>query len=119
MNTRKRENGRSSTRLLVLLAAFGMFSLAPQAATQYWDGAGVENDSIVTGGPGVWDSGATNWTTADGLTNSVWGQDEAVFSANAGAVIISGKVLDTAVELHHRRLCSCPSGQRVRPDVSR
>jgi hypothetical protein len=36
----------------VLLAAFGMFSLAPQAATQYWDGAGVENDSIVTGGPG-------------------------------------------------------------------
>jgi autotransporter-associated beta strand protein len=79
--------------LLVLLAAFGMFSLAPQAATQYWDGAGVENDSIVTGGPGVWDSGATNWTTADGLTNSVWGQDEAVFYANAGAVIISGKVL--------------------------
>jgi autotransporter-associated beta strand protein len=87
------ENGRSPTRLLVLLAAFGMFSLAPQAATQYWDGAGVENDSIVTGGPGVWDSGATNWTTADGLTNSVWGQDEAVFYANAGAVIISGKVL--------------------------
>ncbi|WP_347253894.1 autotransporter outer membrane beta-barrel domain-containing protein [Leminorella grimontii] len=93
MNRIRRGKDGLPTVPLALLMAFGLGISSLQAATQYWDGAGAENDGIVAGGSGVWSSGSTNWTTADGLTNAVWGLDEAVFSSGAGVVVISDKLL--------------------------
>ena len=55
----------------------------------FWDGAGPGNDGIIQGGNGTWDSAASNWTGADGLINSPWGNDGfAVFGGTGGTVTI-------------------------------
>lgn len=60
------------------------------AASFYWDG--TDSTSSANGGPGTWDTTATNWDTANsGGANIAWGNttaDIAVFGAASGIITI-------------------------------
>ncbi|WP_315386043.1 autotransporter-associated beta strand repeat-containing protein [uncultured Stenotrophomonas sp.] len=63
---------------------------APGEVVQFWDGAQTVGNGLVEGGSGTWGS-ATNWTGADGLINSNWANDFAVFGGAApGVVTVEG-----------------------------
>lgn len=62
---------------------------APGALVQFWDGAQTLGNGVVEGGAGSWDGG-THWTSADGLVNSGWAGDFAVFGGAAGTVDVVG-----------------------------
>ena len=56
---------------------------------QFWDGTDAPNNGVVGGGNGTWNTANTNWTVADGSTNSAWKQGFAVFEATAGTVTLA------------------------------
>ena len=59
---------------------------------QFWDGPNVVETGTVSGGTGTWDNTTTNWTVADGSTNSAWRQGFAVFEGTAGTVTLAQNV---------------------------
>ena len=59
---------------------------------EFWDGTDAANNGIIGGGNGTWNSTNTNWTVADGSTNSVWRQGFAVFEGTAGTVTLGANV---------------------------
>ncbi|MGV3662796.1 MAG: autotransporter-associated beta strand repeat-containing protein, partial [Prosthecobacter sp.] len=46
--------------------------LVTALAGQYWDGGDTAADGSVDGGSGVWTNAGSNWTSADGSTNTSW-----------------------------------------------
>lgn len=56
---------------------------------QFWDGAGVANDGVISGGAGTWDA-STNWTNATGAANTVWGERFAAFAGTGAIVDVDG-----------------------------
>ncbi|WP_287461111.1 autotransporter outer membrane beta-barrel domain-containing protein [Sphingomonas sp.] len=59
----------------------------------FWDGGGAGGDGIVSGGSGIWRSGAgsDNWTLADGTLNTAYYDGAfAIFSAAPGTVTVDG-----------------------------
>ena len=56
---------------------------------EFWDGPNVVATGTVTGGTGTWDNATTNWTVADGSSNSAWKQGFAVFEGTAGTVTLA------------------------------
>ena len=59
-------------------------------SVQYWDGNGALADHVVSGGSGTWNSGSFNWASADGGSNSVWNNQQAIFGTVGGAVTVAG-----------------------------
>ena len=59
---------------------------------EFWDGPNVVENGAVTGGTGTWDNTTTNWTVADGSSNSAWKQGFAVFEGTAGTVTLAQNV---------------------------
>ena len=49
-------------------------------------------NGTVGGGTGTWDNTTTNWTVADGSSNSAWKQGFAVFEGTAGTVTLAQNV---------------------------
>ncbi|WBM69307.1 autotransporter outer membrane beta-barrel domain-containing protein [Buttiauxella sp. WJP83] len=69
---------------------------------QFWDGddvanhgpTGIEGNSVVNGGNGIWSSSAgvndNKWTLSDGVGNAPWQQQAfAIFQGDAGTVVVS------------------------------
>ena len=52
----------------------------------------------VSGGTGTWDNTTTNWTVADGSSNSAWKQGFAVFEGTAGTVTLGANVTMAGLE---------------------
>lgn len=68
-------------------------------AAQYWDGAFTSPQGN-PGGTGVWASGTTNWTNANGNANAAWlGTTGAVFAGTSGTVTIADGFSATAKSL--------------------
>ena len=59
---------------------------------QFWDGPNSIETGAVTGGTGTWDNTTTNWTIANGTSNSAWRQGFAVFEGIAGTVTLAQNV---------------------------
>ena len=59
---------------------------------EFWDGPNVVETGTVTGGSGTWDNTTTNWTVANGSSNSAWNQGFAVFEGTAGTVTLAQNV---------------------------
>ena len=59
---------------------------------EFWDGPNVVENGTVSGGTGTWDNTTTNWTVADGSSNSAWKQGFAVFEGTAGTVTLAQNV---------------------------
>ncbi len=59
---------------------------------EFWDGTNAPNNGVVGGGTGTWDTTTTNWTVANGSTNSAWKQGFAVFEGAAGTVTLAENV---------------------------
>ena len=60
---------------------------------QFWDGAKLNNqpgDTAPNGGTGTWNTGNTNWTTANGQINSDWDSQVGVFGTTGGTVTVAG-----------------------------
>lgn len=66
--------------------------LVDQIVAQFWDGATTVGDGVVHGGSGTWDNFTSNWTTADGASNTSWQNGVAVFTGTVGTVQISEQV---------------------------
>ena len=85
---------QNTTRLALACALAALLAApAAQADTFFWDignfGTNGPGDSTITGGPGTWGAGNTNWTTDGGVTNVNWGNgltDTAVFTGVGGTV---------------------------------
>ncbi|UXM95533.1 autotransporter domain-containing protein [Bartonella sp. HY329] len=79
----------------VQTAVKGEVNLVNSYGTQlnFWDGEGIVNDSVITGGSGIWQmapNGATPWTSANGAQNGSFEKDAfAVFTGKAGQVAIN------------------------------
>ena len=56
---------------------------------EFWDGNDAPNNGVVGGGNGTWNSTNTNWTVANGSTNSAWKQGLAVFEGTPGTVTLA------------------------------
>ncbi|TLD72468.1 PEP-CTERM sorting domain-containing protein [Phragmitibacter flavus] len=59
-------------------------------AAQYWDGVNTTANGIVDGGPGIWTNATTNFTSADGTTNTSWAaatEKIAIFAGAAGGTV--------------------------------
>ncbi|OWT74341.1 MULTISPECIES: autotransporter-associated beta strand repeat-containing protein [unclassified Achromobacter] len=71
---------------------------------QFWDGGDVTGNGTIGGGNGTWGgaAGNTNWTNANGDTNSAWGGQFAVFQGNPAAgpyaVTVSGSQTITGMQ---------------------
>lgn len=59
---------------------------------QFWDGANTTDNQAVDGGSGVWNNSLTNWTNADGHSNTNWQNMIAVFKGPAGTVDLAANV---------------------------
>src|SRR5271157_2188864 len=59
---------------------------------EFWDGPNSTEAGTVTGGTGTWDNTTTNWTVANGSSNSAWNQGFAVFEGTAGTVTLGANV---------------------------
>ena len=59
---------------------------------QFWDGPNNVETGTVSGGTGTWDTTTTNWTIANGSTNSAWKQGFAVFEGTAATVTLGANV---------------------------
>ena len=59
---------------------------------EFWDGPNVVENGTVSGGNGTWDNTTTNWTVANGSSNSAWNQGFAVFEGTAGTVTLGANV---------------------------
>jgi fibronectin-binding autotransporter adhesin len=71
-------------------------------AAQYWDGpfTSPQGHPGGSGGTGVWASGTTNWTNANGNANAAWlGTTGAVFAGTSGTVTIADGFTATAKSL--------------------
>ena len=97
-------SGRNTRSLLGLglavaaLCLAGLLSASPaaQADTFYWDIGNTNTppgpspgDGKITGGPGTWGTGNTNWTKDGGVNNVIWGNttsDTAVFTDVGGII---------------------------------
>lgn len=71
-------------------------------AGQYWDGGDTAADGSVDGGSGVWTNAGTNWTSADGSTNTSWADAPvkvAFFEgATGGTVTVQDNVTVTGMQ---------------------
>lgn len=71
-------------------------------AGQYWDGGDTAPDGTVDGGSGVWTNAGTNWTNADGSTNTSWtaAADKVAFfeGATGGTVTVQDAVTVTGLQ---------------------
>ncbi|WLH82387.1 autotransporter-associated beta strand repeat-containing protein [Pseudomonas sp. FP2338] len=65
---------------------------------RFWDGSQAVANGVVDGGTGTWSAGGTNWTSADGLTNSPWASGFAVFTGAAGTVTVQGPQAFTGLQ---------------------
>lgn len=65
---------------------------------RFWDGSQAVANGVVDGGTGIWTAGGTNWTSADGLTNSPWASGFAVFTGAAGTVTVQGPQAFTGLQ---------------------
>ncbi|PIB43023.1 transporter [Pseudomonas sp. 2822-15] len=65
---------------------------------RFWDGSQAVANGVVDGGTGTWTAGGTNWTSADGLTNSPWASGFAVFTGAAGTVAVQGPQAFTGLQ---------------------
>lgn len=70
----------------------------PGPETLFWDGTDTTADGTIAGGAGVWRTGTSNWTTANGETNHDWNGRFAVFQGAAGTVTVSGGVAATGMQ---------------------
>jgi autotransporter-associated beta strand protein len=59
---------------------------------QSWDGTGVQNNGVISGGSGTWNGTNTNWTNASGTVNSAWGGGTAVFGTVGGTVTVGSPI---------------------------
>ena len=59
---------------------------------EFWDGPNSIETGTVSGGNGTWDNSTTNWTVANGTSNSAWKQGFAVFEGTAGTVTLGANV---------------------------
>jgi autotransporter-associated beta strand protein len=64
---------------------------------QYWDGKGVINDGVITGGAGTWNTTTNDWTTSTGSSNSAWQSGTAVFGAPGGTITLGSAVTAQAL----------------------
>ena len=62
---------------------------------RYWDGNGAPNDFSIAGGDGTWNATNTNWTSADGSVNSVWGSATGIFRTVGGNVGVTSALAFT------------------------
>jgi fibronectin-binding autotransporter adhesin len=68
----------------------------------FWDGdAGPQNDKVINGGSGTWQSGSagakTNWTDASGAVNAAFNDGSfGVFQGTPGTVTVDGSLGDVA-----------------------
>lgn len=63
---------------------------ATSISAQYWDGGTSTADNVVHGGDGTWTNAGTNWTLADGSSNTSWSaavEKIAVFSGSSGGTV--------------------------------
>ena len=65
---------------------------------EFWDGPNIVETGTVSGGTGTWDNTTTNWTVADGSSNSAWKQGFAVFEGTAGTVTLEQNVTIAGLE---------------------
>ena len=65
---------------------------------EFWDGPNIVETGTVSGGTGTWDNATTNWTVADGSSNSAWKQGFAVFEGTAGTVTLGANVTIAGLE---------------------
>ncbi|MEG2999923.1 MAG: autotransporter domain-containing protein [Comamonas sp.] len=75
--------------LAAVLSICGMAQATPPSV-QYWDGGQTTANGTIDGGSGSWAAGTTNWTDANGNSNSAWAGGEAVFQGTAGTVQMNG-----------------------------
>ncbi len=74
--------------------SFGLFPMAANAQTLYWDGSDTTSgNGAPVGGAGTWDAATNNWTNnAAGTTNEAWaiGADAIFGGATGGFVELDG-----------------------------
>ncbi|MDD0974184.1 autotransporter-associated beta strand repeat-containing protein [Pseudomonas fontis] len=63
---------------------------APNTTVQFWDGSNAQSNGAINGGAGTWSTGASNWTSVDGVFNQAWGNSFAVFQGTGGQVGVEG-----------------------------
>lgn len=56
----------------------------------FWNGSQQAPNGSITGGEGLWNATNTNWTDANGKFGQAWSDTFAVFSGNAGTVVVNG-----------------------------
>ena len=71
---------------------------------EFWDGNDAPNNGVVGGGNGTWNTTNTNWTVADGSTNSAWKQGLAVFESTPGTVTLAREPDDGRAGFCHQWL---------------
>ena len=64
------------------------------SVTQYWDGAGPANNSVVNGGAGTWDLTSARWTDSGGVANTTWSSGTAVFAGATGGTVMLAKPIN-------------------------
>jgi autotransporter-associated beta strand protein len=85
---------RSLTTLATALFAL-LVAVSPVAAV-VWDT--TNGDGQVVGGDGSWDLSSSNWTSDDGLTNSLWTNPaDAQFTVGSGTVSVAGLIQTNSI----------------------
>ncbi|KAB2658097.1 hypothetical protein F9K94_07830 [Brucella tritici] len=65
----------------------------------YWDGAVTSASGSLTGGDGVWEAAATNWTDKNGGLHTNWNSAQfAIFSGQPGTVTVQGPVSTSGMQ---------------------
>ncbi|WAI81703.1 MULTISPECIES: autotransporter domain-containing protein [Achromobacter] len=83
--------GISTSQLTVQMSTLGQVNLVSTAGltVNQWDGANTTPNGQIDGGSGIWNATASNWTSADGLTNGRYTLPSlATFSGAAGTVTV-------------------------------
>ncbi|WP_167522270.1 autotransporter-associated beta strand repeat-containing protein [Brucella tritici] len=65
----------------------------------YWDGTVTSASGSLTGGDGIWEAGATNWTAENGGLHNIWNAAQfAIFSGQSGTVTVQGPVSTSGMQ---------------------
>ncbi|KXO75889.1 autotransporter-associated beta strand repeat-containing protein [Brucella anthropi] len=65
----------------------------------YWDGAVTSASGSLTGGDGIWEAAATNWTGENGGLHTNWNSAQfAIFSGQPGTVTVQGPVSTSGMQ---------------------
>lgn len=65
----------------------------------YWDGTVTSASGSLTGGDGIWEAGATNWTGENGGLHNIWNAAQfAIFSGQSGTVTVQGPVSTSGMQ---------------------